>query len=86
MFHSTPRTAYNATVTTFDAQGDVVSRFVAAVVDGTIVRSSALQFTGLEETPAYEARLRSATLGSLGRVRWEITPGTHAFRAALTRS
>lgn len=74
---------YNSTIVTRDEAGSVVSRFVAEVVDGVIVRSNAVQFTGYEGTAAYEAHLRRGIVGRLGIVGWDVVPGTDAFRMAL---
>lgn len=74
---------YNTTVVTHDNEGRTVSRFVAEVRDGRIVRSSAM-WSPLNGTHAYEDALRGAVLGSLGRVDWTLIPGTQAMRDALT--
>lgn len=51
---------YNATVYRVDAQGREVSAFTAEVTPaGVMLRSNAVQCTGLEGTEAYDAYVRS---------------------------
>ena len=50
---------YNATVYRYDAEGNEVSVFAAdATWDGVMLRSNAVQCTGLEGTEAYDAYVR----------------------------
>jgi hypothetical protein len=72
--------AYNSTI--FRIRGDRLISACVAEVDGEgrILRSNALQCTGAEGTPAYEARLMSL----FGDDRIVVEPDTRGYRRFLT--
>jgi hypothetical protein len=74
--------SYNATVYRYDRNtGEEIGIFVAEVNDaGQMLRSSAVQFTGLEGSPRYDAYLRRT--GDRFRI---VRDGCQGFRDRLHR-
>lgn len=80
---------YNSTILTRNSDGKLASACVAEVQDGIILRSNAIQCTGKEGTPEYDAYFRAyyesrnVALGGLNRT-LEIVEGTKAYRDFFT--
>ena len=79
------RTPYNATAVTFGPDGEVVSTHVVAVRDDFIVRSSAFQFVGSEESDRYEVDYFNRLSISSSRESVGFFRGTGLFLALVGR-
>lgn len=79
--NATERTPYTHSLLGYNEEGRPVSAQVCGVgPDGTILRANGLQYTGLEDTPEYEALLRDFLMPGC---RYAILEGLEGYKRMI---